>query len=175
MITSFDRSKRRKSFCHRHFRHSERYRAICTETAFQSAVNRQVAGSNPALGANSKSLKFKRWLDRDWNKATLRGKLNAMRSVDDILRRAKRLKRGELSRLVKQLDDHLLSTANGHRAVRKRRARKEQARYTRSRKRSKPSYAHTLALAGTAHSGWTDVSSHKGKHLAEVYAPRHEE
>jgi hypothetical protein len=98
-----------------------------------------------------------------------------MCSVDDILRRAKRLKRGELSRLVKQLDDHLLSTANGHRAVRKRRARKEQARYTRSRKRSKPSYAHTLALAGTAHSGWTDVSSHKGKHLAEVYAPRHEE
>jgi hypothetical protein len=97
-----------------------------------------------------------------------------MRSVDDILRRAKRLKRGELSRLVKQLDDHLLSTANGHRAVRKRRARKEQARYTRSRKRSKPSYAHTLALSGMAHSGSTDVSSNKGKYLAEAYAPRPE-
>jgi len=116
-------------------------RAICTETAFQSAVNRQVAGSNPARGANSKSLKLKRWLTRDWNKATLRGKLIPMRSVDDILRRATRLKRGELSRLVKQLDEHLLSTANGDRAVPKRRARKEQARHTRSRKRSKPSYS----------------------------------
>jgi hypothetical protein len=152
-----------------------RYRAIPAKMASLTPVNRQVAGSNPARGANSKSLKLKRWLDRDWNEATLRGKLIAMRSVDDILRRAKRLKRGELSRLVKQLDEHLLSTANGDRAVPKRRARKEQARHTRSRKRSKPSYAHTLALAGTAHSGWTDVSSHKGKHLAEVYAPRHEE
>ena len=97
-----------------------------------------------------------------------------MRSVDDILRRAKRLKRGELSRLVKQLDEHLLSTANGRRAVRKRRAPKDRVRYTRSRKRSKPSYAHTLALSGMAHSGSTDVSSNKVKYLAEAYAPRPE-
>src|SRR5713101_4867225 len=62
MITSFDRSKRRKSFCHRHFRHSECYRAICTETAFQSAVNRQVAGSNPARGAKYTSFIFKAFL-----------------------------------------------------------------------------------------------------------------
>jgi hypothetical protein len=54
MITSFDRLKRRKSFCHRFLRHSERYRTIWMKTAFQSAVNRQVAGSNPARGANSK-------------------------------------------------------------------------------------------------------------------------
>lgn len=104
----------------------------------------------------------------------MRGKLKPMRSVDDILRLAKRLNRGELSRLVKKLDQHLLSSENGHRTVRKGRARKDPARQTRSRKRSKPLYAHTLALAGMAHSGSTDVSSNKGKYLAEAYEPRRE-
>jgi hypothetical protein len=76
-----------------------------------------------------------------------------MRTLDDILRRAKRLKRDELSVLVKQLDEHL-SRANGHRAA------------------QKGPYARTLALSGTARSNSTDVSSHKGKYLAEAYAPR---
>jgi hypothetical protein len=29
-----------------------------------------------------------------------------------------------------------------------------------------------LALAGTGHGDFTDVSSHKGKHLAEAYGPK---
>ena len=33
-------------------------------------------------------------------------------------------------------------------------------------------YAHSLALAGTAHADYTDVSADKYKHLAEAYADR---
>ena len=107
------------------------------------------------------------------------GRLASMRAVDDILRRAKRLKRGELSRLVKQLDAHLSATANGAQAERKgphdrTRALSRDARSGNRKKRPKVSYARSLALAGTAHSDYVDVSSHKGKHLAEVYAPRRE-
>ena len=37
-----------------------------------------------------------------------------------------------------------------------------------------PRYARTLALAGTLHSGYRDVASDKYKHLAEIYADKHE-
>ena len=36
------------------------------------------------------------------------------------------------------------------------------------------SYVRSLALSGTADADWTDVSSHKGRHLAEAYGSRHE-
>jgi hypothetical protein len=36
-------------------------------------------------------------------------------------------------------------------------------------------YATSLAAAGTAHSDYTDVSSNKYKHLAEIYADNHED
>ena len=35
-------------------------------------------------------------------------------------------------------------------------------------------YARLLALAGTMHSDYTDVSTDKYKHLAEIYADNHE-
>ena len=95
-----------------------------------------------------------------------------MPALDDILRQAKRLKRGELSRLLKQLGEHLVSTANPRQAARQGRVREGRKRYTPSIKRSKPAYARTLALSGMAHSGLIDVSSNKGKYLAEAYALR---
>jgi len=36
-------------------------------------------------------------------------------------------------------------------------------------------YAHSLALAGTVHTSFVDVSADKYKHLAEAYANRHED
>ena len=36
-------------------------------------------------------------------------------------------------------------------------------------------YAHSLALAGTVHARFTDVSADKYKHLAEAYANKHED
>ena len=77
-----------------------------------------------------------------------------MRTLDEILRRAKRLKPDELSRLVSQLDELLLSDANGDRAA------------------HRGPYRRTLALSGVARSESTDVSTHKGKHLARAYAAR---
>jgi len=73
-----------------------------------------------------------------------------MESADKLFELAKRLKLEELSKLVALLEDYLASVEGSP----------DRAR----------SYAHTLALSGTAHSDWSDVSSQKGKHLAEVYA-----
>jgi hypothetical protein len=36
-------------------------------------------------------------------------------------------------------------------------------------------YAHSLALAGTVHASFTDVSADKYKHLAEAYTNKHED
>ena len=36
-------------------------------------------------------------------------------------------------------------------------------------------YAALVALAGSAHSDYTDVSTNKYKHLAEIYADQHDE
>ncbi|HEV8712693.1 MAG TPA: hypothetical protein VGX03_07695 [Candidatus Binatia bacterium] len=36
-------------------------------------------------------------------------------------------------------------------------------------------YAHSLALAGTIHANFTDISTDKYKHLVEAYANRHED
>ena len=101
-----------------------------------------------------------------------------MSATADILRRAKRLSRTELSRLVKQLEAHLSATTNGTQSGTKAttnyalRRQRGGRRLENANKRTNVSYARSLALAGTAHSDYTDVSSHKGKHLAEVYAPR---
>jgi hypothetical protein len=100
-----------------------------------------------------------------------------MSAATDILRRAKRLKRTELSRLVKQLEAHLSSTANGAgsaRTVLQKRAAplSNSTRSKRTRKRIEISYARALAWAGTAGSGLSDVSENKGKYLAEAYMAR---
>ena len=75
-----------------------------------------------------------------------------MESADKLFEQAKRLKPEELSRLVSRLEQFLASVELSS----------DKAR----------SYTRMLALSGTAHSDWSDVSSHKGKHLAEVYATR---
>jgi hypothetical protein len=75
-----------------------------------------------------------------------------MESVDELFEQAKRLKPEELSKLVVRLEEHLASIEeNSHKSR---------------------SFARMLALSGIGHSDWSDVSSHKGKHLAEVYATR---
>ncbi len=79
-----------------------------------------------------------------------------MESADKLFERAKRLKPEELSDLVARLDEYLSSSASD-----------ETSNIARS-------YTRSLALSGTADATWTDVSSHKGRHLAEVYGSGHE-
>jgi hypothetical protein len=79
-----------------------------------------------------------------------------MRNRDDILQRAKQLKRSELAWLIAQLDAYLEASA----------------KKTAPRKK-RPLYAGTLSIAGMARSDYTDVSTNKKKHLAEIYATKH--
>ena len=79
-----------------------------------------------------------------------------MESADKLFEKAKRLKPEELSELITRLDEYLLSSASD-----------ESSKGARS-------YVRSLALSGTADADWTDVSSHKGRHLAEAYGSRHE-
>jgi hypothetical protein len=75
-----------------------------------------------------------------------------MEKVDKLFEQAKQLKPEELSKFVSLPEEHLVSVELSL----------DKAR----------SYTRMLALSGTAHSDWSDVSSQKGKHLAEVYATR---
>jgi len=75
-----------------------------------------------------------------------------METADKLFEQAKLLKPEELSKLVVLLEEHVASMQEGSDKSR--------------------SFARLLALSGIGHSDWSDVSSHKGKHLAEVYAPR---
>jgi hypothetical protein len=78
-----------------------------------------------------------------------------MESADKLFERAKRLKPEELSELVARLDEYLSAPAE-------------------ESTKSARSYVRSLALSGTGDTDQTDVSSHKGRHLAEVYASRRE-
>jgi hypothetical protein len=78
-----------------------------------------------------------------------------MESADKLFERAKRLKPEELSELVARLDEYLSAPAE-------------------ESTKSARSYARSLALSGTGDADRTDVSSHKGRHLAEVFASRRE-
>ena len=77
-----------------------------------------------------------------------------MEAADKLFERAKRLKPEELSELVARLDEYLSSSDE----------RSESAR----------SYTRSVALSGMGDADWTDVSSHKGRRLAEAYASRRE-
>ena len=79
-----------------------------------------------------------------------------MESADKLFEKAKRLKPEELSELVARLDEYLLSSVSDHSS------------------KGARSYARSLALSRTADADWTDVSSHKGRHLTEAYGSRHE-
>jgi hypothetical protein len=113
-----------------------------------------------------------------------------MRNLDDILQRAKQLKRSELFRLVDQLEEYLSSSNSGltrselpqnadsekkvptskkdPSRVRKR-SRKVYERVSRSRQ---PLYSGLLSLSGIARSSHSDVSGNKYKHLADIYATK---
>ena len=82
-----------------------------------------------------------------------------MSPLNKILKQAERLPPAERRKLVAKLERSLAPPK------RKR---------TRKPRPAKDPYALSLALAGTASSDYTDVSSDKYKHLAEIYYDNHE-
>jgi len=113
-----------------------------------------------------------------------------MPNLDDILQRAKQLKRSELFRLVDQLEEYLSSsngglirsklpqTADSEKKVAagktdpsrvRKHSRKVDERVSRSRQ---PLYSGLLSLSGIARSSHSDVSGNKYKHLADIYATK---
>ena len=79
-----------------------------------------------------------------------------MESADKLFEQAKRLKPEELSELVARIDEYLSSKPAGESS------------------KSARSYTRSMALSGTGDAEGTDVSSHKGRYLAEAYASRRE-
>ena len=80
-----------------------------------------------------------------------------MRTVDDLLEQAKLLPPQSRKELRDKLDESLG-------------AEERPAAGT----ADEGPYASLLQLAGTAHSKYPDVSVHKNKHLAEIYAGKHD-
>lgn len=76
-----------------------------------------------------------------------------MRTVDDLLEQAKRLPPQARKELRDKLDESL---QDGERPA--------------AGAADEGPYASLLAIAGTAHSKYPDVSVHKNKHLAEIHA-----
>jgi hypothetical protein len=76
-----------------------------------------------------------------------------METADKLFEKAKRLKPEDLSDLIARLTEYISSPSpeagskHGH------------------------SYARSIALSGIADSDWSDVSSSKGRHLADAYGP----
>jgi hypothetical protein len=79
-----------------------------------------------------------------------------MHTVQEIVAEAKRLPAPERRRVIDAIEDSL-----------------EQEEDQQAARRA-AALDHWLALAGTMHSDYTDVSSDKYKHLAEIYADKHE-
>ncbi len=77
-----------------------------------------------------------------------------METAEKLFERAKRLKAQELARLVALIESHLSSEI--------------EAKVSRGEEH----HAALLALSGIADSDYSDVSSHKAKHLAQAYGPR---
>lgn len=75
-----------------------------------------------------------------------------MHTVEDIIEQAHRLSPKDRRRLIEELEDSLAAEPG-----------KEQFL-------PEGPYARSLALAGTAHTDFTDVSADKYQHLAEAYA-----
>jgi hypothetical protein len=79
-----------------------------------------------------------------------------MRRVDEILEHVKRLSSKERQELLDRLEDTVENEAENGCAKQPATGR----------------YARTLAAIGIGHTEFPDVSSNKGKHLAEAYAPK---
>ena len=80
-----------------------------------------------------------------------------MHTVRELVEEAKRLPAPERRRLLVEIEDSLQKDD-------------KPAGVAQSASR----YSRTLALAGTMHAGYTDVSSDKYKHLGQIYADNHE-
>jgi hypothetical protein len=89
----------------------------------------------------------------DWIAPAMRLRAD-MKIEDELFEQAKRLKRAELLRLAHRLDDYACSLIIEGTAA------------------EKGPYTRTLTLSGAGHGDSSDVSSSKGKDLAEAYAPR---
>jgi hypothetical protein len=83
--------------------------------------------------------------------------MTSMRTVDEILEQAKRLSPRERRRLIDELEEGLPAEET---------------------EEAEPAWLAAMdaffAMGGTAHSDYTDVSSDKYRHLAEIYADKHE-
>jgi hypothetical protein len=80
----------------------------------------------------------------------------AMSAVENLLEQAGRLSARERRRLVDRLEHSLLREVAGIRRTSARRP-----------------YARSLALAGTVHTNFSDVSSNKYRHVGEAVARRY--
>jgi hypothetical protein len=78
-----------------------------------------------------------------------------MRTVEELLEQAKHLPPKDRRRLIAELEDSISDHTEAPGEAQPKRSR---------------GLAMFIAMAGTAHSDFTDVSTNKGKHLAEIYA-----
>jgi len=78
-----------------------------------------------------------------------------MRTVEELLEQAKHLRPEDRRRLIAELEDSISDHTEAPGEAQPKRSR---------------GLAMFIAMAGTAHSDLTDVSTNKGKHLAEIYA-----
>ena len=88
-----------------------------------------------------------------------------MEKLERIIEQARQLPVNSRRKLIAELKKSL---TNGKRTA------KPATRRAKEKPRGAGPYATSLALAGTAHSDYTDVSSDKYKHLADIYADTHE-
>ena len=86
-----------------------------------------------------------------------------MHTVNEIVEEAKRLPVPERRRLIHEIESSLELESQ-----------KTAPKRPPSVATAGPRYAQTLALAGSLHSDYRDVASDKYKHLAEIYADKHE-
>jgi hypothetical protein len=75
-----------------------------------------------------------------------------VKTADELFDEAKQLRHDELLQLTTRLEEYTSSIA------------------AESQASEKGPYALTLSLAGIGKDDWADVSSDKGKHLADVYS-----
>ena len=90
-----------------------------------------------------------------WQPPARWGKLTVMRTLADILKQARGLSTDERRRLVEEIEGDLGQESGDETSW-------------------LAAMDAFLALGGTGHSDYTDVSSDKYKHLAEIYADKHE-
>lgn len=86
-----------------------------------------------------------------------------MSPIDDLLQRAKRLPVKERRKLIARLQTTLSAKETAKQPAGRPRPQKK-------RRSAKAALDAFIAMAGTVHTSYTDVSSDKYKHLGEIYA-----